>query len=83
MKQQCEAYYVKFKWLYESYMQTLEEYLSVALVTSCYQLLTIVSFVGMEDSITKQTFIWAFNDPKLLRASRVMCWLMDDVVSHQ
>ncbi|TYH46502.1 hypothetical protein ES332_D11G340500v1 [Gossypium tomentosum] len=83
MKQQCQAYYVEFKWLHENYMPTLDEYLSVALVTSCYQLLTIVSFVGMEDSITKQTFIWAFNDPKILRALTIICRLMDDVVSHQ
>ncbi|KAK5786670.1 hypothetical protein PVK06_041310 [Gossypium arboreum] len=83
MKQQCQAYYVEFKWLHESYMPTLDEYLFVALVTSCYQLLTIVSFFGMEDSITKETFIWAFNNPKILRASTIICRLMDDVVSHQ
>ncbi|KAG8479388.1 hypothetical protein CXB51_029112 [Gossypium anomalum] len=41
MKQQCQAYKVEFKWLHENYMLTLDEYLSVALVTSCYQLLTI------------------------------------------
>ncbi|TYG47426.1 hypothetical protein ES288_D11G337300v1 [Gossypium darwinii] len=78
-----KTYYVEFKWLHENYMPTLDEYLSVALVTSCYQLLTIVSFVGMEDSITKETFIWAFNDPKILRALTNICRLMDDVVSHQ
>ncbi|GMI79432.1 terpene synthase 21 [Hibiscus trionum] len=83
MKLQCQAYYTEFKWLHEDYIPTLEEYMSVALVTSTYQLLTVVSFVGMEDNITKETFIWAFNDPKILRASTIICRLMDDVVTHQ
>ncbi|KAE8674437.1 Delta-cadinene synthase isozyme A [Hibiscus syriacus] len=83
MKQACQAQYTEAKWLHEKYMPTLLEYLSVAYVSCCYPMLTIVSFVGMEDSITKETFIWAFNDPKILRASKTICRLMDDVVGHQ
>ncbi|KAK9016800.1 hypothetical protein V6N11_079293 [Hibiscus sabdariffa] len=83
MKQVCQAYYTEAKWLHEKHMPTVEEYLSVAFVSCCYPMLTIVSFVGMEDSITEETFIWAFNDPKILRASNTICRLMDDVVSHQ
>ncbi|KAK9016801.1 hypothetical protein V6N11_079294 [Hibiscus sabdariffa] len=82
MKIQCQAYYAEFKWLHENYIPTFEEYMSVALVSSGYQLLTIISFVGMEDCITKETFIWAFNDPKILRASTIICRLINDV-SHQ
>ncbi|KAK8977895.1 hypothetical protein V6N11_000222 [Hibiscus sabdariffa] len=83
MKLQCQAYYAEFKWLHDDYIPTLEEYMSVALVTSTYHLLTVVSFVGMEDDITKETFVWAFTDPKILRASTIICRLMDDVVTHQ
>ncbi|KAL4376002.1 hypothetical protein GQ457_02G037510 [Hibiscus cannabinus] len=83
MKIQCQAYYAEFKWLHEDYIPTLEEYLSVALVTCGYNLLTIVSFVGMEDCITKETFIWASNDSKILRASTIICRLTDDVATHQ
>ncbi|KAK8977899.1 hypothetical protein V6N11_000226 [Hibiscus sabdariffa] len=83
MKIQCQAYYAEFKWLHEDYIPTLEEYLSVALVTCGYKLLTIVSFVGMEDCITKETFIWASNDSKILRASTIICRLTDDVATHQ
>ncbi|TYI58060.1 hypothetical protein E1A91_D11G326400v1 [Gossypium mustelinum] len=78
MKQVCQAYFVEAKWLHEHYMPTVEEYLSVAFVSTCYPMLTIVSFVGMEDSITKETFTWAFNTPKILRASTIICRLMDD-----
>ncbi|KAK8977898.1 hypothetical protein V6N11_000225 [Hibiscus sabdariffa] len=83
MKILCQAYYAEFKWLHEDYIPTLEEYLSVALITSGYKLLTIVSFIGMEDNITKETFIWAFNDPKIVRASTIICRLMDDMATHQ
>ncbi|WRX28089.1 Terpene synthase [Theobroma cacao] len=32
----------------------------------------ITSFVGMDDTITKETFVWAFHDPKILRASTII-----------
>ncbi|XP_022734497.1 probable terpene synthase 2 [Durio zibethinus] len=83
MKEQCQAYYVEAKWLHENYTPTVEEYMSIALVSCAYKMLTIASFVGMEDTITKDTFIWAFNDPKILRASTIICRLMDDIASHK
>ncbi|KAE8674430.1 hypothetical protein F3Y22_tig00111754pilonHSYRG00014 [Hibiscus syriacus] len=56
------SHYTEAKWLHEIHANMVE-YLSVAYVSCCYPMLTLVSFVGMEDSITKETFIWAFNDP--------------------
>ncbi|XVF70501.1 hypothetical protein PTKIN_Ptkin11bG0166800 [Pterospermum kingtungense] len=82
MQKQCQGYYDEAKWLYENRIPSMEEYMSIALV-SCYTMLAITSFVGMEDTITKETFTWAFNDPKILRASNTICRLMDDVVSHK
>ncbi|XVE80270.1 hypothetical protein DITRI_Ditri14bG0126600 [Diplodiscus trichospermus] len=83
MKQQCQAYYDEANWLHADHIPTLEEYMSVALVSSAYHTLAILSFVGMEDTITEDTFIWAFNDPKILRASTIISRLMDDVVCHK
>ena len=83
MIKQCQAYYVEAKWLHENHIPTLEEYLSVALASSAYHMLAVSSFVGMEDSITEETFIWAFDDPKILRASTIIGRLMNDVVSHK
>ncbi|XVE80840.1 hypothetical protein DITRI_Ditri15bG0012800 [Diplodiscus trichospermus] len=83
MKQQCQAYYDEAKWLHENHTPTLEEYMSVALVTTACHLLTVASFVGMDDTITKDTFIWTFNDPRILRASKIICRLMDDIVCHK
>ncbi|MBA0730323.1 hypothetical protein Golax_025475 [Gossypium laxum] len=71
------------KWLHENCIPTMEEYMSIALVSSGYWLITISSFAGMEESITKETFNWAFNDPKIIIASSIICRLMSDIVGHK
>ncbi|PPD66768.1 hypothetical protein GOBAR_DD36354 [Gossypium barbadense] len=83
MKRQSQVYYVEAKWLHENYIPTMEEYMPIALVSCGYWTLTMSSFVGMEDSITKETFNWAFNDPKVVRASSTICRLMSDIVGHK
>ncbi|KAK9041685.1 hypothetical protein V6N11_016775 [Hibiscus sabdariffa] len=83
MKRQSQVYCVEAKWFHEKYVPTMEEYMSIALMSSAYPNLTIASLVGMEDNITKDTFIWTFNVPKMLKASSTICRLMDDVVTHR
>lgn len=83
IKKQCQAYYDEAKWLHENVTPSVEEYMSIALVSSGYNLLAITSFVGMNDSITEDTFTWAFSDPKILRASTIICRLMNDIVGHK
>ncbi|KAL4355541.1 hypothetical protein GQ457_06G022140 [Hibiscus cannabinus] len=83
MKRQSQVYCVEAKWFHENYIPTMEEYMSIALMSCAYPNLTIASLVGMEDNITKETFVWAFNVPKILKASSTICRLMDDVVSHE
>ncbi|KAG8479380.1 hypothetical protein CXB51_029129 [Gossypium anomalum] len=83
MKRQSQVYFVEAKWLHENYIPTMEEYMPIALVSCGYWVITISSFVGMEESITKETFNWAFNDPKIIRASSIICRLMSDIVGHK
>ncbi|TYG47424.1 hypothetical protein ES288_D11G337100v1 [Gossypium darwinii] len=83
MKRQSQVYFVEAKWLHENYIPTMEEYMPIALVSCGYWFITISSFVGMEESITKETFNWAFNDPKIIRASSIICRLMSDIVGHK
>ncbi|MBA0756276.1 hypothetical protein Gogos_021733, partial [Gossypium gossypioides] len=83
MKRQSQAFYVEAKWLHENYIPTMEEYMPIGLDSCGYWHLTISSFIGVEDSITKETFNWAFNDPKIIRASSTICRLMNDIVSHK
>ncbi|KAK9041661.1 hypothetical protein V6N11_016751 [Hibiscus sabdariffa] len=83
MKQQSEVYFAEAKWLHENYIPTMEEYMPIALISTGYLNATIASFVAMDDTVTKDTFIWAFNVPKILRASSAICRLTDDVVTHK
>ncbi|XP_062015838.1 (-)-germacrene D synthase-like [Rosa rugosa] len=70
-------------WFHKNYTPTMDEYMEVALVTSAYSMLATTSFVGMGDIVTKDSFEWIFSDPKIVKASAVVCRLMDDVVSHK
>ncbi|CAL1385351.1 unnamed protein product [Linum trigynum] len=76
------AYLTEAKWRDADYFPNLEEYMEVALVTSCYPLLATVSFVGMAGA-TEEAFEWLSRDPNGLKASSTICRLMDEIVSHK
>ncbi|KAL1119045.1 hypothetical protein V6Z11_D01G076600 [Gossypium hirsutum] len=83
MKQLSQAYFIEAKWYHENYVPTVEEYMKNALVSSGYPMVTITSFVGMGDVVTEETFNWASNNPKIVRASSMIARLMDEIVSHK
>ncbi|KAL4353535.1 hypothetical protein GQ457_06G021630 [Hibiscus cannabinus] len=83
MKRQSQVYFAEAKWLHGNYIPTMEEYMPIALMSCGYLNLTIACCVGLDDSITKETFIWALNDPKILRASSTISRLMSDIVTHK
>jgi hypothetical protein len=83
MKDQIRAYLHEAKWFHKKHIPTMDEYMRTALVTCSYPTLATTSLVGMGDVVTKDAFEWLFSDPKLLRASTVVCRLMDDIVSHK
>ncbi|TYI42271.1 hypothetical protein ES332_A01G086900v1 [Gossypium tomentosum] len=83
MKQLSQAYFIEAKWYHENYVPMVEEYLKTALVSSGYPMVAITSFVGMGDVVTEETFNWASNNPKIVRASSMISRIMDDIVSHK
>ncbi|KAF3954891.1 hypothetical protein CMV_019820 [Castanea mollissima] len=83
MKNQVRAYFYEAKWFHQKHIPTMDEYMRIALVTSAYSMLATTSLVGMGDIVTKDSFEWLFSDPKIVRASAVVCRLMDDIVSHK
>ena len=83
MKRSVRAYFNEAKWLHEDYVPTIEEYLSVAQVTSEVTLFTVICFVGMGRMATKEVFEWVWNDPKIVGASSKIMRLMDDMASHK
>ncbi|KAA8526921.1 hypothetical protein F0562_008850 [Nyssa sinensis] len=83
IKQLARAYFVEAKWFQEEKTPTMEEYMDNAIVTSGYYMLTATSFVGMGEIVTKETFDWVFSAPKIVRASAIICRLMDDMISRE
>ncbi|XP_044507255.1 (-)-germacrene D synthase-like [Mangifera indica] len=83
MKTLVRNYFIEAKWCHENYVPTVDEYMTVAMVSNAYAMLTTNSFVGMGDVATKEAFEWSVSNPKLLRAASVICRLMDDIASHK
>ncbi|KAH9651258.1 alpha-humulene/(-)-(E)-beta-caryophyllene synthase [Citrus sinensis] len=83
MKNIVKNYFFEAKWCHQNYIPTMDEYMTVALVTSAYPMLSTTSFVGMGDIVTKESFEWLFSNPRFIRASSVVCRLMDDMASHE
>lgn len=57
--------------------------MELALDTSGYSEIATISFLGMGDIITKEVFEWVLKGPKIIEASKIICRLMDDIVSHK
>ncbi|KAE9592954.1 putative lyase [Lupinus albus] len=83
MKRVVQAYFAEAKWFKYNYTPTLEEYMSVAQVSSAYISLMSMTFVGMGSIATEKVFQWLSNRPKIVNASTLLCRLMDDIVSSE
>ncbi|KAK9005040.1 hypothetical protein V6N11_042488 [Hibiscus sabdariffa] len=79
----AQAYLLEAKWTHQNYKPTFEEFRDNALPTSGYAMLAITAFVGMGDVITPETFAWAASDPKIIKASTIICRFMDDIAEHK
>ncbi|KAH6812698.1 hypothetical protein C2S51_021716 [Perilla frutescens var. frutescens] len=84
MKKLCGAYFEEAKWLYNNYIPTFEEYMKVSLVSCGYMMMSTSSLVGMGDHlVSKEDFDWITSEPLIVRASSVICRLMDDLVGDE
>ncbi|KAK9222103.1 hypothetical protein WN944_010535 [Citrus x changshan-huyou] len=83
MKNLVNHYLFEAKWCHQNYVPTVDEYMAVALVTSTCPMLSTISFVGMGDIVTKESFEWLFSNPRSVRASSAVNRLMNDIVSHE
>ncbi|XVE68575.1 hypothetical protein DITRI_Ditri09bG0079200 [Diplodiscus trichospermus] len=79
----AQAYFLEAKWTYQNYKPTFEEFKANALQTIGYVPLVITAFVDMGNVVTPETFKWATNDPKIIKASTILCRFMDDLAEHK
>ncbi|KAF5948759.1 hypothetical protein HYC85_014716 [Camellia sinensis] len=83
MKILVRAYFEEVKWFHQGYVPTMEEYMSVTLVTGAHTMLATTSFVGMGEVAFEEAFDWVSNNPLIVQASSVVGRLMDDMVGHK
>ncbi|KAH1221405.1 putative terpene synthase 2 [Glycine max] len=77
-----QAYITEARWFHCNHTPTMEEYMQVATMSCGFAMLTIVSFLGMEDT-TEEVLIWATSDPKIVAAASIISRLMDDIVGSE
>ncbi|KAL5975597.1 hypothetical protein ACLOJK_019922 [Asimina triloba] len=83
LKLMCKCYVVEQRWFDRGYVPPLDEYLRTSLRSSGHLSLTVSSFGGMGEIATKESFEWAMQFPKVVRASCVAGRLLDDIQSRE
>ncbi|XVF77135.1 hypothetical protein PTKIN_Ptkin14bG0016500 [Pterospermum kingtungense] len=79
----AQAYMLEAKWTHQKYKPTFDEFRANQWLSSGYASLAITALVGLGDVVTPETFKWATDDPKIIRASAIICRFMDDIAEHK
>ncbi|PKU75703.1 Alpha-humulene synthase [Dendrobium catenatum] len=79
----AHAYLQESNWANVGYVPKLEEHLRVTLITAGYSLITCASYLGMKEVISKDTYEWVANLPKILKSINIVGRLMNDIGSYQ
>ncbi|KAL1299345.1 hypothetical protein HN51_043789 [Arachis hypogaea] len=77
-----QGYMVEAKWCHEGYIPTYDEYKINGVLTSANPLFTTV-FTAFGESATKEMFGWISNIPVILKATSLVCRLLNDLASHK
>nr|UYW66143.1 trans-beta-caryophyllene synthase [Salvia fruticosa] len=78
----AKMYFKEAEWSFKGYKPTMEEYTTVALLSSGYMMMTINSLAVINDPISKEEFDWVLSEPPMLRASLIITRLMDDLAGY-
>ncbi|KAF4359603.1 hypothetical protein F8388_003606 [Cannabis sativa] len=83
-KELIRSYFDEARWLNSGRVPNFEEYMEFATINCGYYMLIVSSLVGIKTSIvTKDVFEWLSKDRKIIRASVIICRLMDDIAEHK
>ncbi|KAJ6801193.1 (-)-germacrene D synthase-like [Iris pallida] len=76
------AYFQEAIWIGTGYKPKFEEYLNISLMSSAYPMLISISLCLMAKDLRNDTLDWLLTVPKIVKASAMICRLMDDIVSE-
>lgn len=83
MKEYTRNLLIEAKWAKEGYIPTVEEHMSVTMVTCAYGMIIAKCYVHGDDLVTEDTFKWVSTYPPLVKASCLILRLMDDIATHE
>ncbi|KAK8648757.1 hypothetical protein V6N13_129500 [Hibiscus sabdariffa] len=76
-------YQAEVEWYHDGHVPNFEEYMSVAMKTSTFDLFITISFIGMGEVTGTEPFEWLRNAPKIMKATNAIGRLMNDMTSHK
>ncbi|KAJ7981641.1 (-)-germacrene D synthase [Quillaja saponaria] len=79
----ARAYLKEAEWCHQDYVPSYNEYMEVASVTACQEIINTICFLGMGNIANKEVFDWVMSYPKSICASNVIGRLMGDIGSHK
>ncbi|KAI9377282.1 hypothetical protein POPTR_019G045300v4, partial [Populus trichocarpa] len=79
----ARGYRVEAQWADEGHVPTFDEYVRNGLTTSAYGVITAVSFVEMDEVAGQEEYEWLKSNPKIMKAGKMICRLMNDIVGHE
>ncbi|XP_068644515.1 viridiflorene synthase-like [Aristolochia californica] len=77
-----EGYFAEAKWYHDRYTPGIEEYIRVALKSSGYEAVFVLTMVFMEEA-SVEAFEWWKSKPRIIVAITEICRFLDDLVAHK
>jgi hypothetical protein len=74
---------VEAQWADEGLVPPFDEYVRNGLATSAYGVIVAASFVEMDEVAGQEAYKWLKGNPNIMKAGKMICRLMNDIVSHE
>ncbi|XP_050215542.1 probable terpene synthase 6 [Mercurialis annua] len=83
VKEIVRSYVVELGWVNEGIVPTFDEYMTNGLVTCACDVLLSGLYIKMGDFLGEKEFQWIESTPKIIRLSKSMGRLMNDILPHE
>ncbi|CAO2835985.1 unnamed protein product [Amaranthus hypochondriacus] len=79
----CQGYLQEAKWCQEKFVPTYEDYVKNGILSSGYLFIFVVSYLGMGEIASKDSFEWTHKNSRAPKASCIFTRLLNDISSHK
>ncbi|KAL9381833.1 hypothetical protein Peur_024868 [Populus x canadensis] len=82
-KELTRGYQVEAQWADVGHVPPFDEYVPNGLETTGYGVIMAASFVEMDEVAGEEEYKWLKNNPKIMKAAKMIGRLMNDIVGHE